>query len=84
MSDGERVTLKVTRAYKPAKTAEEVDVRFAAGAVARIRTGARLLVGITSGQQEPDRYAVGEAEIAPQRSWIVRDLPASRTTTCRK
>ncbi|MGW7420405.1 hypothetical protein ACWGJB_10130 [Streptomyces sp. NPDC054813] len=81
---GERVTLKVTHAYKPAKTGEEVDVLFAAGADPRIRTGARLLVGVTAGQQEPDRYAVGEAEIAPERSWIVHDLPESRTLSCRK
>ncbi|MFD8813824.1 hypothetical protein ACFV23_20590, partial [Streptomyces sp. NPDC059627] len=78
----ERVTLRVTRAYKPAKTAEEVQFLFGSGTDARVRTGARLLVGITSGRQIPDRYAVGEAEIARERSWIVRDLPASRTTTC--
>ncbi|MEU2619799.1 hypothetical protein ABZ642_16980 [Streptomyces sp. NPDC007157] len=81
---GERVTLKVTHAYKPAKTGAEVDVLFAAGADPRIRTGARLLVGVTEGRQEPDRYAVGEAEIAPERSWIVHDLPESRTLTCRE
>jgi hypothetical protein len=78
----ERVTLRVTRAYKPAKTAEEVQFLFGSGTDARVRTGARLLVGITGGRQIPDRYAVGEAEIARERSWIVQDLPASRTTTC--
>ncbi|WP_089107473.1 hypothetical protein [Streptomyces hyaluromycini] len=83
-SGEERVTLHVTRAYKPAKTAKEVEFLFEDGTDARVRTGARLLVGITAGQQVPDRYAVGESEIAPERSWIVRDLPESRTLTCRK
>ncbi|MER6082376.1 hypothetical protein [Streptomyces sp. NPDC001833] len=81
-SGEERVTLRVTHAYKPAKTAEEVEFLFESGTDARVRTGARILVGITSGQQVPDRYAVGEARIAAERSWIVRDLPASRTMTC--
>ncbi|MEV7390280.1 MULTISPECIES: hypothetical protein [unclassified Streptomyces] len=80
----ERVTLKVTHAYKPAKTAAEVDVLFESGSDDRIRTGARLLVGVTAGQQIPDRYAVGEPDIAPERAWIVRDLPESRTLTCQK
>ncbi|WP_217549409.1 hypothetical protein [Streptomyces sp. GbtcB6] len=83
-SGDERVTLRVTRAYKPAKTAEEVEFLFEDGTDARVRTGARLLVGITDGQQVPDRYAVGEPEIARERAWIVRDLPESRTLTCRK
>ncbi|GGM92795.1 hypothetical protein [Streptomyces fuscichromogenes] len=83
-SGEERVTLRVTRAYKPAKTAGEVEFLFEADTDTRIREGARLLVGITRGQQVPDRYAVGEPEIAPERSWIVRDLPESRTLTCRK
>ncbi|MFD4603608.1 hypothetical protein ACFWPQ_36980 [Streptomyces sp. NPDC058464] len=83
-SGTERVTLHVTHAYKPAKTAEEVEFLFEDGTDARVRTGARLLVGITAGQQVPDRYAVGESEIARERSWIVRDLPESRTLTCRK
>ena len=81
-SGEERVTLRVTRAYKPARTAAEVEFLFGSGTDARVRTGARLLVGITDGRQVPDRYAVGEAEIAPERTWIVRDLPESRTTSC--
>ncbi|MFJ8491076.1 hypothetical protein ACIRBZ_22390 [Streptomyces sp. NPDC094038] len=78
----ERVTLKVTRAYKPAKPAAEVDVLFEADADSRIRQGALVLVAVRAGQQVPDRYAVGETRIAAERSWIVRDLPESRTLTC--
>ncbi|MEW1779317.1 hypothetical protein [Streptomyces sp. NPDC086777] len=78
----ERVTLHVSRSYKPARTAGEVEFLLDTGTDARIRTGARLLVGITAGQQVPDRYAVGEARIAAERTWILRDLPASRTMTC--
>ncbi|MGW5649876.1 hypothetical protein [Streptomyces humi] len=77
-----RVTLRVTRAYKPAKTAEEVRFPLASGTDTRIRVGVRLLVGITRGQQTPDRLAVGESEIAPERTWIIRDLPTSRTRPC--
>ncbi|MCG7205701.1 hypothetical protein [Streptomyces arenae] len=77
-----RVTLRVTRAYKPAKTAEEVRFPLASGTDTRIRVGVRLLVGITRGQQTPDRLAVGESEIAPERTWIIRDLPTSRTQPC--
>ncbi|MEV6764107.1 hypothetical protein AB0N16_26405 [Streptomyces sp. NPDC051105] len=76
----ERVTLRVTHAYKPAKTAGEVDVVVASDA--RISAGARLLVGVTRGRTVADLYAVGEAGIARERAWIVRDLPGSRTTTC--
>jgi hypothetical protein len=76
----ERVTLRVTHAYKPAKTAGEVDVVVESDA--RIRAGARLLVGVTRGRTVADLYAVGEARIAQERAWIVRDLPGSRTTTC--
>ncbi|WP_052768776.1 hypothetical protein [Streptomyces humi] len=77
-----RVTLRVTRAYKPARTAEEVRFPLASGTDTRIGVGVRLLVGITRGQQTPDRLAVGESEIAPERTWILRDLPASRTLPC--
>ncbi|MGW4913347.1 hypothetical protein [Streptomyces sp. NPDC004270] len=76
----ERVTLRVTHAYKPAKTAGEVDVVVESDA--RIRAGARLLVGVTRGRSVADLYAVGEAAIAQERAWIVRDLPGSRTMTC--
>lgn len=81
-SGGERVTLRVTRAYKPATTAGEVEFPLAPGTGTRIRPGVRLLVGISAGQQVPDRYAVGEAQIAPERARILRDLPASRTLSC--
>ncbi|MEU3514682.1 hypothetical protein ABZ770_05235 [Streptomyces sp. NPDC006654] len=81
-SGGERVTLRVTRAYKPAKTAEEVEFPLAPGTGTRIRPGVRLLVSVSAGQQAPDRYAVGEAQIAPERARILRDLPASRTLSC--
>ncbi|MEU2772361.1 hypothetical protein ABZ646_05380 [Streptomyces sp. NPDC007162] len=81
-SGGERVTLRVTRAYKPAKTAGEVQFPLAPGTGTRIHAGVRLLVGIRVGQQVPDHYAVGEAQIAPERARILRDLPASRTLTC--
>ncbi|MER5516115.1 hypothetical protein [Streptomyces sp. NPDC002763] len=76
----ERVSLRVTHAYKPAKTAGEVDVVVESDA--RIRAGARLLVGVTRGRSVADLYAVGEAAIAQERAWIVRDLPGSRTMTC--
>ncbi|MFD3587533.1 hypothetical protein [Streptomyces sp. NPDC058683] len=76
----ERVTLRVTHAYKPAKTAGEVDVVVESDA--RIRAGARLLVGVTRGRTVADLSAVGEARIAQERAWIVRDLPDSRTMTC--
>lgn len=76
----ERVTLRVTHAYKPARTAAEVDVVVESDA--RIRAGVRLLVGVTRGRSVADLYAVGEAAIAPERAWIVRDLPESRTATC--
>ncbi|MFD5541051.1 hypothetical protein ACFWIJ_25345 [Streptomyces sp. NPDC127079] len=79
-SGAERVTLRVTRAYKPAKTAEEVEFPLAPGT--RIHPGVRLLVVVRAGQQVPDRYAVGEARIAPERARILRDLPASRTLSC--
>ncbi|MEV7321644.1 hypothetical protein [Streptomyces sp. NPDC093970] len=76
----ERVTLRVTRAYEPAGTTGEVDLVLALDA--RIRTGARLLVGVARGASVADLYAVGETGIARERAGIVRDLSGPGPTTC--
>ncbi|MGP4084989.1 hypothetical protein [Streptomyces sp. KR55] len=76
----ERITLDVTRSYKPAKGEDEVT--FVIQASAGLDEGDHLLVAIPRGSASPDFWAVGERDIAPQRQALTRALPESRTTAC--
>ncbi|MFJ3439838.1 hypothetical protein ACIPM2_01460 [Streptomyces sp. NPDC086081] len=78
----DRVTLDVTRSYKPARSEGEVTFRMTRGSWPRPAVGDRLLVGIRPGAATPDLWAHGERRIARERAWIVPALPSAERTTC--
>ncbi|WAX80042.1 hypothetical protein [Streptomyces sp. KMM 9044] len=83
----DRVTLEVTRGYKPepgTKPGDRGEVTFLTGAPGRPRlhTGDRVLVGLPHEGTVPDAVVVGEEDIAPERARITAALPASRTLAC--
>ncbi|MFF8929169.1 hypothetical protein ACF1AO_18055 [Streptomyces longwoodensis] len=85
------ITLRVTRAYKPGRTAAEVTFTTD-GAAAADGTGAstaplpvpgdHVLVGVSPGSSEADTWTAGEAAIAPERAALLRALPAARGLPC--
>ncbi|MEV6534062.1 hypothetical protein AB0M86_31415 [Streptomyces sp. NPDC051639] len=77
----DRVTLDVTRSYKPAKGKTRVTFLVDREEAAP-RRGEHVLVGIRRGAVTPDRWTTGEKDIARDREWILRALPASRSLTC--
>ncbi|MCX2925399.1 hypothetical protein [Streptomyces sp. NEAU-W12] len=86
---GDRVTLEVTRGYKPepepgTNAGDRDAVTFLTGATGlpRLHTGDRVLVGLPREGTVPDAVIVGEEDIAPERARITAALPASRTLTC--
>ncbi|MFJ3618272.1 hypothetical protein ACIPSH_08965 [Streptomyces iakyrus] len=78
----DRITLDVTRYYKPDKGRARITFPLETGAIASLRSGEHLLVGISGDQAQPDMWATGEKEIARERAWITDALPASRTLPC--
>ncbi|MEV1078476.1 hypothetical protein AB0I98_09530 [Streptomyces sp. NPDC050211] len=75
----ERVTLDITRSYKPAKGVDEVvfvmDEEI-------LNKGDHALIGLPRNAASPDLWAVGRKDMARERTWITRALPESRTLTC--
>ncbi|MBB4715188.1 hypothetical protein [Streptomyces luteogriseus] len=78
----DRITLDVTRYYKPDKGRARITFPLETGAVPSLRAGEHMLVGISGEQAHPDTWATGEKEIARERAWITDALPASRTFPC--
>ncbi|MFJ4692183.1 hypothetical protein [Streptomyces sp. NPDC088766] len=79
----ERVTLRVTRSYKPAAAArEEVDFVRERGVDPPAAEGDHVLAGFSRGAASPDVWAVGEADIAAGRSALARALPEADGTPC--
>ncbi|MFF7376010.1 hypothetical protein ACFY96_12195 [Streptomyces massasporeus] len=78
----DRITLDVTRYYKPDKGGKRITFPMDTGVDPRLRAGDHVLVGIPAGQAEPDIWTTGEKEIARDRAWITEALPASRTFPC--
>ncbi|WP_033314212.1 hypothetical protein RFN58_15460 [Streptomyces iakyrus] len=78
----DRITLDVTRYYKPDKGRARITFPLETGAVPSLRSGEHMLVGISGDQAHPDTWATGEKEIARERAWITDALPASRTLPC--
>lgn len=71
----DRVTLDVTRRYKPDEGADEVAFPVQADADPGPREGDHVLVGIAETAATPDLWAVGEEEVAAERARIL-DAPA--------
>ncbi|MGC5040416.1 hypothetical protein ACPXCS_31245 [Streptomyces sp. DT190] len=80
--DEDRVTLDVTRSYKPARGEDEITFTLTKGSWPLPAEGDHLLVGIRPGAATPDLWARGEKQIARERAWITSALPAADRTTC--
>ncbi|MFJ4279081.1 hypothetical protein [Streptomyces massasporeus] len=78
----DRITLDVTRHYKPDKGGKRITFPMETGVEPPLRAGDHVLVGISGDQAEPDMWTTGEKEIARDRAWITGALPASRTMPC--
>ncbi|MFD5163668.1 hypothetical protein ACFWMJ_37400 [Streptomyces hawaiiensis] len=78
----DRITLDVTRYYKPDRGRARITFPLETGAEPSLRAGAHVLVGISGEQAHPDMWTTGEKEIARDRAWITAALPASRTSPC--
>ncbi|GHD89817.1 hypothetical protein [Streptomyces naganishii] len=79
-SDRDRVTLRVTRSYRPAKA--DAEVTFLVEESAAPGPGDHVLVGIGRHAASPDTLVTGERDIAPLRDRITGALAAARSLTC--
>ncbi|WP_432191121.1 hypothetical protein [Streptomyces sp. bgisy027] len=77
-----RVTLDMTRYYKPDEGEPELTFTVEENLVPGLRKGDPVLIGIREGAREPDFWAVGEGDIAPERAWITASLPEARELGC--
>lgn len=77
----DRITLDVSRYYKPAKGKPRITFVMDTDVDPRLRTGDRALIGITKGEATPDLWTTGK-RIARDRAWIEKALPGSRGLTC--
>ncbi|WP_369367070.1 hypothetical protein AB5L52_29045 [Streptomyces sp. CG4] len=72
-----RVTLTVTRSYKPAHGPAEVTFLLAGGARPAPRTGQHVLVAVGAGLQNASLWVVGDTRVGVNRAWITEALPRS-------
>ncbi|EGX59326.1 hypothetical protein SZN_13537, partial [Streptomyces zinciresistens K42] len=77
-----RVTLRTTRVYRPGGGEREPAYVVGADVVPGLRAGDRVLVGVPRGARVPDFWAVGEADIAPERAGLTAALAAARGRGC--
>ncbi|KUN82146.1 hypothetical protein [Streptomyces griseoruber] len=81
-TDEARITLRVTRSYKPEKAPREVRFVLARDMDPLVARGDHVLVALPKGSSSPDVWAVGERDIAPERTALARTLPLSAGTAC--
>ncbi|MBD0418340.1 hypothetical protein H0H10_04005 [Streptomyces sp. TRM S81-3] len=80
---GQRVTVHLTRSYKPAQPeTDEITFVQDEDTAVPLGPGDRTLVSIPRHAAAPDAVFVGEDVIAPVRARITASLPESRTLTC--
>lgn len=77
----DRITLRVTRYYKPSSGPEEVVFPVDRDAGPRLEEGDRTLVTVPVDGAEPVDRAVGR-DLASRRDSVLRALPGSRGLTC--
>jgi len=77
-----RITLAVTRSYRPAHGPADVTVVLAAGAQPAPRQGQHVLVGVPKGSDTATLWAVGDDAVATDSAAIVEALAGPGTTTC--
>ncbi|MFD9910213.1 hypothetical protein [Streptomyces sp. NPDC059063] len=73
----DRITLDVSRSYKPAKAPDEVTFVMDVNVDPRLEAGDRALIGIPKGEESPDIWSTGK-QLARERRWIVKALPKAR------
>ncbi|MFI1508612.1 hypothetical protein [Streptomyces sp. NPDC020597] len=78
----ERVTLRVTHAYRPAASTPEAAFEMEHDMDPLLTEGDHVLVALGRGSATPDVWAVGEADIAPERTALTRALPETAGLTC--
>ncbi|MGY6018287.1 hypothetical protein [Streptomyces spinosirectus] len=79
----ERITLHVTRSYKPAKGPKEVVFVLGEGLVEKgLHKGDRVLVALPEHSAVADRVVVGAREIGRERAGLVRALPGAAGLRC--
>ncbi|MFI5792626.1 hypothetical protein [Streptomyces sp. NPDC051677] len=78
----ERVTLRVTHAYKPAKSAPQVDFVVEEGMDPLLDEGDHVLVALAKGADTPEVWAVGASEIATEREALTDTLPDTAGVAC--
>ncbi|MEV1063478.1 hypothetical protein [Streptomyces sp. NPDC050263] len=79
----ERVTLHVTRSYKPEKSARpEVEFLVEDDMDPLLGEGDHVLVALGEASATPDMWAVGETDIAPERAALVRALADAEGVPC--
>ncbi|MEU3523539.1 hypothetical protein AB0E62_06680 [Streptomyces sp. NPDC038707] len=79
---GSRVTLTVTRSYKPADGPADVTVLLGADARPAPRAGQHVLVGVEQGERYATLWAVGDTRVATERAWITTARSGSRDAPC--
>ncbi|MFF1683874.1 MULTISPECIES: hypothetical protein [unclassified Streptomyces] len=78
---GDRITLIVTRYYKPASGSGKVMFLMDRDVEPRLKPGDHTLITIPNRSNHPDNWATGK-EIKPLRDMIVKALPGSRGLEC--
>lgn len=84
----ERITLRVTRAYKPAttrpaNTGQELTFVVAESVAGQaLHRGDHILVAFPRRSATPDQVLVGEASIAPERAGLEQAVREAAGTTC--
>ncbi|MDX3753517.1 hypothetical protein [Streptomyces sp. AK08-02] len=81
-TDQDRITLRVSRYYKPAEGPAEVTFVMDQDVDPRLTVGVHTLIGIATDAVTPDTWSTDEKEIAAERAWITAALPGSRTLAC--
>ncbi|GHF68965.1 hypothetical protein [Streptomyces griseosporeus] len=79
---GHRVTLRVTRAYKPERTAPTVTVTVEDETAPAPRAGDHVLVGLQREALIADLWISGETAIAPERQTLTDQLTAAQGLPC--
>jgi len=82
-AEQERITLDVTRSYKPEESKKEVTLVIEEETLRKaLHKGDHILVAVPPQSTVPDYVIVGEKSIARERAGLVRALPESAGVTC--
>ena len=78
----DRITLDVTRYYRPTHGKDEVTFVVDEGLDTHPGKGDHVLVGVPRGTASADLWVKGEEDIARERARIVAELPKANRTDC--